>query len=172
MGAAFYLPLYHFAGLNPLPYRAVIFLLLGLNVVLMWRFAALLSDDYLVAFVAAFVASNHAYLADLNVVTAVVYDILCFFFYFAAFVLYLGIRSRGLLLNWKQSAGVLLLYIGALNSKEMAVSFVFAMYELLYHPPLSWGQIWQWVRSDGRLTGLSGLLTLAYVIGKLTEPDR
>jgi hypothetical protein len=59
MGAAFYLPLYHFAGLNPLPYRAVIFLLLGVNVVLMWRFAALLSDDYLVAFVAAFVASNH-----------------------------------------------------------------------------------------------------------------
>ena len=50
IGAAFYLPLFHFAGLDPFPYRVVIFLLLGLNVVLTWRFAALLTGDYLVAF--------------------------------------------------------------------------------------------------------------------------
>ncbi len=173
MGAAFYLPLYHFAGLNPLPYRAVIFLLLGVNVVLMWRFAALLTGDYLVAFIAAFVISNHGYLADLHVVSAVVYDILCFFFYFAAFVLYLRIRSQGRLLNWKQSAAVLLLYIGALNSKEMAVTFpVFVLaYELLYHPPKSWSDGWRWLRTDGRLAAFSGLLTLAYVIGKLQGPE-
>jgi hypothetical protein len=173
MGAAFYLPIYHLASLNPLPYRAVIFLLLGVNVVLIWRFAALLTGDYLVAFIAALVVSNHAFLADLHVVTAVVYDILCFFFYFSAFVLYLGIRSRGRLLNWKQSAGVLLLYIGALNSKEMAVTFpVFVLaYELLYHPPLSWSEKWWWIRGEGRLAILSGLLTLAYVIGKLHGPD-
>ncbi|MBI2681250.1 MAG: hypothetical protein HYX25_09630 [Candidatus Solibacter usitatus] len=173
MGAAFYLPIYHFAGLNPFPYRAVIFLLLGVNVVLMWRFAALLTGDYLVAFIAAFAVSNHGYLADLHIVTAVVYDILCFFFYFSAFVVYLGIRSRGRLLTWKQSAGVLLLYIGALNSKEMAVTFpVFVLaYELLYHAPEDWSRLSRWLLSEGRLAILSGLLTLAYVIGKLTGTD-
>ncbi len=173
MGAAFYLPLFHFAGLNPLPYRVVIFLLLGANVVLIWRFAALLTGDYLVAFVVAFVVSNHGFLADLQVITAVIYDILCFFFYFAAFVVYVKVRSLGRLLTWKESAAVLLLYVGALNSKEMAVTFpVFVFtYELLYHPPGSWAHIWHWVRKDGRLVVFSGMLTLVYVIGKLHGPD-
>jgi hypothetical protein len=173
MGAAFYLPLFHFAGLNPFPYRAVIFLLLGVNVVLIWRFAALLTSDYLVAFVVAFVVSNHAFLADLHVITAVIYDILCFFFYFAAFVVYLKVRSLRRLLTWKESAAILLLYVGALNSKEMAVTFpVFVLaYELLYHPPWSWRNIRQWVRGEGRLVVFSGVLTLVYVIGKLHGPD-
>jgi len=105
----FNLPLFRLAGLNPFPYRAVIFLLLGVNVVLMWRFAALSHPRIIgAAFVAAFRGHNHGFLCGFHVISAVIYDILCFFFYFAAFVVYLRIRSQGRLLTWKQSAAVLL----------------------------------------------------------------
>ena len=95
--------------------------------------------------------------------TGTIYELLCYAFYFAAFDFYLGIRQADKMLNIRQWAIFLALYICALNSKELAVTLplCIACYECLWHRP-----------KDGvRGVAITVLVTVPYVIGKLTGPD-
>lgn len=171
MGGLFYLPIYHFAGLDPFPYRVVILCILSFNLWLAFRFAELISGSLLVAFLATLFFSYHGKLLDLVTNTCVIYDILCFTFYFLAFTLYLESRRKGEIPGVGRSALILGCYIGALDSKEMAVTLpvFFLAYELLFHPP-SGARIHsliRWFRNEGRLALLAGLLTAIYIPGKL-----
>jgi hypothetical protein len=62
------------------------------------------------------------------------------------------------------------LYVGALNAKEMAVSLpvLLAAYEVIYHGRALGGSGPHWPWREGRGVLVTGLLTLPYVIGKLT----
>ena len=88
MGGAFYEVLFAMFGLNPLPYRVAVLLLLAFNLWLIYRIARLLGCDELRAAVAVVLAAYHAGLGCLHYNTDVIYDILCFTFYLSAFLYY------------------------------------------------------------------------------------
>ena len=95
LGALFYVPLYKAFGLNPLPYRIVCFAILGLNLALLYRFCARLTNSREIAFLAAFLASYHAWFVDLYYIAGTIYDLLCYSLYLGALLVYAGIRARG-----------------------------------------------------------------------------
>ena len=175
MGAVFYLPIFHFAGFNPLPYRIAGLLIIAINVVLYYSFAKLLTGSKKIAWLAALLVSYHPYVSDVLYSNAVIYDVLCFGFYFAALGWYLRARSRDRLLSWLETAIFLLLYICALNSKEMAVTMpvTVLLYELFYHPPASIRPrlLGTWLTTEGRIMVIAGLVTAAFVAGKTMGAD-
>jgi hypothetical protein len=129
-GGLFYMPLFHFFGLRPTPYHVAILAVLLINVWLIHRLAGLLGCHPAAAALTALLACYHAGLTNLTYNIAFVYDVLCGFFYLAALVVYL--RDR------EQARGIplfLVLYLGALNSKEMAVTLpgILLVYEWCYH---------------------------------------
>jgi hypothetical protein len=175
MGALFYLPIFHFAGFNPLPFRIAALIIIAINVVVFYSFARLLTGSRKIAWLAALLVSYHPYLSDILYSNAVIYDVLCFGFYFAALGWYLRARSREHLLGWKETAVFLLLYICALNSKEMAVTMpvTILLYELLYHSPVAFrpSALVSWLKSEGRMMIIAGLVTAAFVAGKTMGAD-
>ena len=118
MGGVYFYSLYEIFGLNPLPYHIVIVLLLFINVVLVYRCAALISGSKIIGGLCAVLMTYHARMAVLAYAPAFVFDVLCFTFYFAALFYYLRIRSGGRRLKARQISIFLLLYIAALESKR------------------------------------------------------
>jgi hypothetical protein len=175
MGGVYFSTLYHFFGLDPLPYHIVITLLLLLNTYLAYRFGRLLTGSELVGGLVALGAAYHGEMEQLVYLPAFVFDVLCYTFYFLALNWYLRFRTRGEALDWKRTAVFLLLYIGALDSKEMAVTLpaLALLYEALFHPPARWrpGAILHWTRTAALPALAAGALTLVYVIGKATGAD-
>jgi len=164
LGGLFYVALYHCFGFDPLPFRVACFGLLALNLSLLWRFTLGLSGSREVAFLALLIGGYHAWFVDLYYSTGTVYDLLCYAFYLGAFNVYLEVRARGLVPGWRCVGIVAALYVCALNSKEMAVSFpvMLAAYEIIYHGR-TLPRLWR----EGRGVLVTGLLTLPYVAGKL-----
>jgi len=175
MGGVFYVPIFLTFGLNPVPYHAVLLLLLLAGVYLMYRFARVLGCGELPAATVALIACYHGGLSNLYYDTAFVLDVLCGLFYFAALVYYARIRSSGSLLSWGQTAAFLGLYLGALNSKEMAVTMpvILLAYEWLYHAPPPWPgkSLARWLRGPGRVLFWSVLIDLTFIYGKRFGPD-
>lgn len=175
MGGVFYLPVFHFAGLDPLPFQAVLLLLLAANVFWTYRLARLLGCEELVAGLAALAVCYHAGLGNLYYNAAFIYDVLCWFFYLAAFTYYLGIRRRGGLLSARQTAVFLALFLCALNSKEMAVTLpvMVVAYEWIYHRPAGWNRadLAAWLRGPARVALFAAALDALDVYGKLFGPD-
>lgn len=174
MGGVFYEALYAVFGLNPLPYRVAILLLLGFNLWLIYRFARMLGCDELRAAVAVILAAYHAGLGCLHYNTDVIYDILCFTFYLGAFLYYASIRQRGRLLGGWENAAFFGLFLGALNAKEMALTMpmVLLAYEALYHPPAKWNAsaARAWLFGPGRMALYAVPLNLLYLYGKKFGP--
>src|SRR5262249_9844503 len=135
-GALYYLPLYHFFGLNPQPYRIVQISILATSIPIVYYLARLLGSSRSVAFLGVLAFSYHAQLAVLVFTGPYIYDVLCGFFYFSVLAFYVHIREKGLLLGPTQCVGFLAPYICALNAKEMAVTLpaIVLIYELLKFP--------------------------------------
>jgi len=163
MGGVFYVAIYRLAGFHPMPFRAVCFGLLLANLWLMYRVCLRLSGRREVALLATLLATYHAWMVNLYYSTGTIYELLAFGFYFAAFDYYLRIRQTGRTLRLAQWACFLALYICALNSKELAVTLPVCI--------LCYEGIWHGSKASARGVGISALITLPYVIGKLTGPD-
>jgi hypothetical protein len=163
MGGIFYVAIYRLAGFHPMPFRAVCFALLLANLWLLYRVCLRLTGRHEIALLATMLATYHAWMVNLYYSTGTIYELLCFGFYFAAFDYYLGIRQTGQTLKFRQWAVFLGLYICALNSKELAVTLPLSLlcYELIWH---------EW-KASARGVTISALVTLPFVIGKLTGPD-
>jgi hypothetical protein len=134
MGAAFYLPLYHWFGLNPVPFQATILVVLAINSILLYWLAVILGAGELAAGLAALVTAYHAGLTNLVYNIDMVYDVECFLFFIGAMLVYAKACERGRGLDWRHTTLFLLLYLCALNSKEMALTMplVLAAYEFFY----------------------------------------
>lgn len=175
MGGVYFSVLYHFFGLNPLPYHIVLTFLLVLNTYLAYRFGKLVSGSELNGGLTAIVAAYHACMASLVYEPAFVFDVLCFTFYFLAFTYYVSRRSRGVGLSWKQTAVFLLLYVCALDSKEMAVTLpvMVLIYEAIWHPPVGFSSaaVTRWLRTEALPALIAGSMTLLYVLGKSFGSD-
>jgi len=134
MGAGFYLPLYHWFGLNPAPFQAAILALLAANVYLTFRLAKALRCGGLVSALAAVAIAYHAGLTSLVYQIDMVYDVLCFGFFVGALLLYVHIRGQRRYPRLQETTAFLALYICALNSKEMAFTLpaILLAYECFY----------------------------------------
>jgi hypothetical protein len=174
MGGVYFYSLYRLFGLDPYPYHVVITLLLIFNVFLAYRCAQLISGSRSVGWLCALLMCYHARMAHLVYLPAFVFDVICFTFYFSAFLFYLCIRTaRQELALWQQVV-FLLLYIGALESKEMAMSLpvILLVYEFLWHQP-RWSVqgIWDFTKTSALSALIAGLLTLIYIWGKTLGPE-
>ena len=168
-GALYYLPLYHFFALDPLPYRIVQIGILAASIPIVYYFSRCLASSRSVAFLAVLALCYHPHLANLVYVGAFIYDVLCGFFYFAALAYYIRIRAKELPLRPTQLLGFLALYICALNSKEMAVTLpvMVLIYEFLKSPRwTSWKAFVYWGWHSAAPPLIAGLLTAIYIFGK------
>jgi hypothetical protein len=168
-GALYYLPLYHFFYLNPEPYRIVQVGIVGVSIPIIYWLCRLLTTSRSIAFLGAIVVSYHADLANLVFRGSMIYDALCGLFYFAALAYYIHVREKGTNLRPLQVAIFLLLYICALNSKEMAVTLplIALIYEVLKCPSLGSRKLF--VRRNWRSAVpplIAGVLTAIYIYGK------
>jgi hypothetical protein len=169
LGALFYVPLYKAFGLNPLPYRIVCFAILGLNLSLLYRFCARLTNSREIAFLATFLAGYHAWFIDLYYSAGTIYDLLCYSLFLSAFLVYAGIRARGGTPGPRALIGIGFLYVLALDAKEMAVTLplVLFLYEIVFHAAAL--RNWRaWLMRDSLAVWMTGAITLVYITGKLT----
>ncbi len=163
-GGAWYLSLYSLVHMNPLAYRVTCFVLLGFNLWLIFRLALAFTASFDIASLSAALAAFHAAMIPIYFSNSTIYDILCFTFTNSALIWYLRIRQRGEFLSILQTAVFLLLYIAALDAKEMAVTLpVFVLLWELAQPR----------RGVRRLIPalIAGALTAIYIYGKMTGPD-
>ena len=130
----FYDAIFAWAGLNPLPYHMALYAVLGVNLLLLYWFCVRLSGSRAVGALACLLGAYHAHLADVYYSADTAGDLLCALFYFGAFVYYARVRERGEP-RLGQLVLVLLLYVCALNAKEMAVSLpvLVLVYECVYY---------------------------------------
>ncbi len=159
--SAWYRVIFHFAGLNPLPYHAINLLLLAANILLTYAVARRLTGSRTVGWLAALLSCYHRQFNGLYFDTGFVFDVLCYFFFCAAFLVYLrGRESLRDLSVWELIA-CCVLYVCALDSKEMAVTLplFLGLYEWIYHRP-----------GERRWRGVvvTGALTVVFLIGRLT----
>ena len=165
MGDVFYRSLYSVFGFHPLPFRAACYALMVLNLGLFFRLALLLSRSREAALFSTLFFSFHAAFGDLYLSTGTVYDILCVSFTLGAFVSYASVRGAGRELQAKHIVILLLLYGGALDSKEMAASLPIGLvlYEVILARQLQLRRLWR--RALPVL--LTGVLTLAVMAVKV-----
>ncbi|MGC9973432.1 MAG: hypothetical protein ABSE56_22890 [Bryobacteraceae bacterium] len=111
--------------------------LLLINTWLAYRFGRLITGSQLAGGLVSLGVAYHAKMLHLVYLPAFVYYVLCFTFYFSALTYYISIRGRGGRLTKKQAVVFLLFYVGALDSKEMAVTLpvVVLLYEAVWHAP-------------------------------------
>jgi len=158
----------------PCPYRIACYGLLLLNLGMAYALVRRLTGSRLTAGVAVLLFAYHGRFAGLYCNTGLCYDLLCFFFYTAAFLYYVWVRQRGFPLGWKQVAAWSGLYLLALNSKEIAVSLplLMAVYELTVSPPAAWRlrDLSRWMYREGRAVVAGGIITLLYIGGRVMAP--
>jgi hypothetical protein len=174
MGGVVYVLIYRLMGFQSMPFRVVSFALLLGNLGLAHRVCLRLTGSREIALLATLLLSYHAWLVDLYYSTGTIYELLCFAFYCAALAYYVGIRQVDRMLNRRQWAVFLGLYVCALDSKELAVTLPLAVacYEWIWHRPERGVGAWaRWLTREGRAAAMAALLTVPYVIGKLTGPD-
>src|SRR5436189_4455556 len=173
-GAVYYLPLYHFFGLDPLPYRIAQIGILAASIPLVYYLSRRLASSRSIAFLAVLALCYRPRLAGLVFVGAFIYDVLCGFLYFAALAYYLHIREKDASLRPLQLVVFLVLYVCALNCKEMAVTLpvIILIYEFLKSPAWPDAKAFlRWIRLYASASLIAGLLTAFYVYGKIHGSD-
>ena len=79
MGAIFYMPLYHFFNLNPVPYRVAMVGLLAANLFLSGRVAEMLTRSKAVAALTAVLVCAHGSMVPIYYNTSMLYDVMAYF---------------------------------------------------------------------------------------------
>ena len=158
LGSAVYRLSYSIFGLHPRPLGIFYYAVLLLNLWLAYKVFEKIARSEEIALLATLIFSVHASFGYLYYNFGVLYDALCFTFFFAALWLYLEPRQRGEQLSWPRIAAIVALYVCSLNSKETAAALpvVLFLYEGIFLKQRSW---WFAV--------LLSLLTIPYVYGKL-----
>ena len=174
VGALVYKVSLDLAGLNLFPLRVFCYILMSLNIFLLYAVARRLSGSREIAVLAALLHAYHRGFIGLYFNSGTLYDILCFFFTFAALLFYFRARQASRPLSPASLCGFCFLCLLALNSKEMAlaVPFFVGFYELLYHPPagLSAKQVSAWLRHAAPGPLVSALIAAVYYFGRITGP--
>jgi hypothetical protein len=174
-GGLFYLPIYSLFGYNPFPFRVVAFALVSCNLWLLYRIVASLTGSPAGGLLALALSGMHAGFIMLYFDSGMIYDVLAFFFYCAAFLLHISGREHGSALSRPRTGLIVALAVLAMNSKEIALSFPAAvgLFELVWHPPKRWSfrTLWQWaISGERRVLLLAGLVAAISASGKIFAP--
>jgi hypothetical protein len=161
LGSLWYRSIYYFAGFHGAPFHAIALAILLANIFLTYAVARRLSGSRLAALAAALLLSYERRWTPLYFDTGYIYDVLCYFFTFAALLWYIAIRQRNRAPGIAACAALLALFVCALNSKEMAIALpaVLALYELLY------GSL-KGRRRSVRLIAIASVMTVAFMAGR------
>jgi len=161
MGSLCYRSIFYFAGFHGALFHAAGLTILLANIFLTYAVARRLSGSRLAALAAALLLSYERRWTPLYFDTGYIYDVLCYFFTFAALLWYIAIRQKNRVPRIAESAALLALFVCALNSKEMAIALpaVLALYELLY------GLI-DGPRRAVWLIAITGAMTVAFMAGR------
>ncbi|HEY1221456.1 MAG: hypothetical protein ABSE42_14690 [Bryobacteraceae bacterium] len=174
MGDAWYRVIVDFAGFQPFWFHVSNLAILAANIWLTYAVARRLASREIAALTALAMAYQLR-LAWLYFDTGFIYDVLCYFFLFAALALYLRVRVRAAALRPWQWAALFALYVCALNSKEMAVMLpaFLGTYELLYHPPRAWqvAMLHRWLLREGRAALVTGAVAVVFFVGRSIGPQ-
>ena len=157
-------------GFDPFPSNVLRMVLCALNVVVLGLFVRRLSRSWEAGVLAVVLAAFHPWLFSLYFDSGMLSDVLAFFFYYAAFVLYMGYRGKDRFPGAAPTTAILVLFVAALDSKEIAVSFPVALllYEVILFPPAKSAR--EWARKL-LLPLLTGFITLIFIIGKSTGSE-
>ncbi len=163
IGGVFYRTLYAFVGFDPLPFRYVCFLILAANVILSYLILSILSGSKEASLLGTLGLAYNAEMSDLYFNTGTIYDILCYTFFLLALILYIKFRTPDGGLPPMALAGLLLVTLFALQSKEMActIPVVLVLYEACFRPFHFW-------RSSGGLRRLTNRLLPVFLTALLT----
>jgi hypothetical protein len=172
MGSVWYRLMFELAGFNPVPFHISNLFTLAANMWFTYCVSSRLSGSRTAGALAALLIAYHGRFINLYFDTGYIYDVVCYFFYFATFSYYLRVRSRPRPPLWREVAVLSVLYICALNAKEMAVTLpmFLAIYEWLYHRESMGGvrDCWKWPVREGRGFLVAGVISLAFVLGRFT----
>ncbi|HEY9142032.1 MAG TPA: hypothetical protein VIN93_14135, partial [Bryobacteraceae bacterium] len=175
MGSVWYRLIFDFAGFHSFWFHASNLAILAANIWLTYAVARRLAGSREIAALTALAMAYQYHLGWIYFDTGFIYDVLCYFFLFAALALYLRARDGGAELRRWQWAALFVLYICALNSKEMAVMLpaFLGVYELLYHPPRAWhrASLHRWLLREGRAMLLTGAVAVLFVAGRSIGPQ-
>jgi hypothetical protein len=141
-------------GFHPGPFNVVRLLLCGLNVVVLYWFVSSLTRSREAGILAVLLTGFHPALSSIYYDSGMLFDVLAFLFYYSAFTLYI---------HGRHTAWVLLLFLCALGSKEISVSFPLAL--LLYEIVIARRGLRAWLAPL-----LTGLMTLGFIAGLTTGP--
>ncbi len=161
LGELWYRAIFALAGFHPQPFRVALLALGLVNIALFAWFVKLVTDSPRIVAFAAILFAFHTRLMEVWFRTAVIFDALCFTFFYLAVCLYISTRKRDQYPGIWRSAAITAAFILALDAKEMAVALPVALllYELLLRDFL-----WRNIRLPA---GLS-LLALPYIAMKTT----
>ncbi len=185
LGSAWYRLMFTLAGLHPAPFKIVNLAIVVANIFLTYAVARRLAKSRTAGTLAALIGCYHPETLNLYFNTGYIFDVLCYFFYFSAAIVYLRARAEDRFPTSRELAAVCGLYVCALNAKELAVTF--PVFLLIYELILSgWnGPGWNghgreapavpttaWRQGLRQATGIlmTGTITLAVLIGKTLAP--
>jgi hypothetical protein len=166
LGGLYYLPLYRVFGLHPLPYHIAALTLVFAGVWGSYLVAARLAKSRAIGLAAAILCCAHGRMTDVYWNTSTIYDILARFFAMFTLLTYIRIRDRGKVPNQWQAALILLLFVAALDAKEIGIiaAPVLLAYEVFFHGP---PRHWRWLKEEGAVPLAAVALALIYAAGKL-----
>jgi hypothetical protein len=135
VGALFYRGLFALGGFNPLPFRVACLAIGVVNMGLCWWFLRVVSRSERVTALALLLFAFHTRLMEVWWRNAVIYDLLCFTFFYLAVCVYVGTRKAGRTPGLAPSCAILTCFLCALGAKENALALppVLLGYELLFH---------------------------------------
>ena len=153
-------------GLNLFPLRVFCYLVLGLNIFLVYALARRLTGSREVGALAALLHSFHRNFSQLYLNNGTLYDIFCFTFTFLGLLFYVRVRQEGKWLTPAQIALLSLLLVLALDSKEMALTIplLLGAYELICHRPRA-------TASTIATLLLSTGIVAVYYFGRVSGPE-
>jgi hypothetical protein len=170
LGQLFYRGVFSLAGFHPLPFRVAAVTLCTVNLGLCYRVTELISASRRVAALATLLSTFHNGLIEVWYRTAMIFDVLCFTFVWLAVALYISARRSTARLSSLRLLAIVILYWCALDAKEMAIVLPVLLFawELIFNT----AGLKRFLRSRALVLILGmGLMTLAYIHGKLSGPD-
>ena len=161
MGEAWYRMVFAFAGWDARPFHVANIAILTVNIALTYAAARLLTGNRLAGLLAALFVAYQRRWALLYFDTGYIFDTLVFTFSILTLLGYVAIRERGRYPRAWEGAGLVCLYICALNSKELAVSLppILLVYELLYRRECEWTRRFAFI-------GVLTILTIVFIAGR------
>jgi hypothetical protein len=174
LGELFLIAPYHFWGFNPAPWNVLRFVLCAANIPLTYWFARTLSKRRSVGVMVAFVLSFDPIRYSLYFDSGMIYDVLAFLFYYAALTWYVTIRERGKLPSAIQLCALTALFLAALDSKEIAITFPVAilLYELVFQGKTMLGRpTTRGLMRQFALVASTGIISLIFAIEITTGPN-